>query len=50
MYETLSMMSPSDKKLAQQYFVKAALADGSNLSAFILNEVLEECQMFDHVI
>ena len=50
MYETLSMMSPSDKKQAQQYFVKAALADGSNLSAFILNEVLEECQMFDHVI
>ena len=50
MYNTLRLMSPSDKKQAQQYFLRAVLADGSNLSAFIFNEVLTECNMFDHIV
>lgn len=42
-------MSSNDKKQAQQYFIKAALADGSGLAAFIMNEICEECNMFDHI-
>ena len=43
-------MSAYDKKQAQQYIVKAALADGSGLAARILNEICEECNMFDLVL
>ncbi len=50
MYKTIRLMSPADKKQAQQYLLKAALADGSTMSALILNEVLMACDMFDHVI
>lgn len=50
MYEALRDMSPSDKKQAQQYLLKAALADGSDMAAFIMNEVFVECDMFDAAI
>lgn len=43
-------MSLDDKKQARQYMVSAALADGSYVSAMILNEIFEECNMFDAVI
>ena len=43
-------MSPADKKQAQQYLLKAALADGSDMAAFIMNEVFVVCDMFDAVI
>lgn len=48
MYETLRLMSYYDKKLAQQYLLKAALADGSDFSALIMNEIFVECDMFDN--
>ncbi|MBQ6167517.1 MAG: hypothetical protein IJK41_08865 [Muribaculaceae bacterium] len=48
-YSALRSMSSNDKKQAQQYFIKAALADGSGLAAFIMNEICEECNMFDHI-
>lgn len=50
MYNTLRLMSLDDKKQARQYMVSAALADGSYVSAMILNEIFEECNMFDAVI
>ena len=50
MYSALRSMSACDKKQAQQYIVKAAIADGSGLAALILNEICEECDMFDLVL
>lgn len=49
-YSTLRSMSPFDKKQAQQYFIQAVLADGSDLAALIMNEICEECNMFDHLV
>ncbi len=50
MYKALRDMSPADKKQAQQYLLKAALADGSDMAVFIMNEVFVVCDMFDAVI
>ena len=50
MYDKLRLMSLEDKKLAQQYLVSAAIADGSLVSGLIMNEIFEECNMFDAVI
>lgn len=50
MYATLRSMLTYDKKQAQQYFIKAALVDGSDVACLILHEIFEECNMFDHVI
>lgn len=50
MFRVIRSMNNEDKKLAQQYFANACFADGSETSAMIFSEVLEECNMFDGII
>ena len=50
MYQALKKLSSADKKVAQQYFAKAALVDCTQQTAGMLNEILEECNMFDAII
>lgn len=49
-YASLRSMPDYDKKQAQQYIIKAALAAGSTLAALIMKEIVEECNMIDHVL
>ena len=49
-YASLRSLSANDKKLAQQYLINAALADGSDVAGLILYEIIQECNMIDHVL
>lgn len=49
----LREMNREDKKLAQQYLLRAFINGGKRddfRTAAMLNEILEECNMFDNVI